>query len=263
MPRKGQQLKRFNNAIIVPGILVACSAVLALAAGSVAPAAAVPRAQAKDAASQMPDGAGKKIIVEKCQVCHSLERIVTSRREKDDWQAVIDLMVEEGATVTDDEVKTVVNYLSANYGPNGPAAAAPVTPAAAPPAAASAPSTIVDPDQTQFVTPPDSMGLPSTVQMSMISGDFTKPGLFSALMKLPADQKIDPHSQSVDLNLVVLRGTYEVGNGDTYDAGKLQPLNAGEVVRFPAQLRHFGHAKGATVILVYGVGPVSMTWGSK
>jgi cytochrome c5/quercetin dioxygenase-like cupin family protein len=263
VPRKGQQLKRFNTAIIVPGILVACSAVLALAAGSVAPAAAVPRAQAKDAASQMPDGAGKKIIVEKCQVCHSLERIVTSRREKDDWQAVIDLMVEEGATLTDDEAKTVVNYLAANYGPNGPSAAAPVTAAAAPPASASAPSTIVDPDQTQFATPPDSMGLPSTVQMSMISGDFTKPGLFSALMKLPADQKIDPHSQSVDLNLVVLRGVYEVGNGDTYDAGKLQPLNAGEVVRFPAQLRHFGHARGATVILVYGVGPVSMSWGSK
>jgi quercetin dioxygenase-like cupin family protein len=82
-------------------------------------------------------------------------------------------------------------------------------------------------------------------------------------MKLPADQKIDPHSQSVDLNLVVLRGTYEVGNGDTYDVGKLQPLNAGEVVRFPAQLSHFGHAKGPTVILLYGVGPVSITWGSK
>jgi hypothetical protein len=266
VPSKGQHPRCFNKAIIVPGILAVCSVLLALAGGSVAPAAPAPHAQAKDAASQMPEGAGKKLIVEKCQLCHSLERIVTSRREKDDWQAVIDLMVEEGAPLTDDEAKTVVNYLTANYGPGGlPATASPAAAPAASPSAVSTstPSTILDPDQTQFVTAPASMGLPSSVQVSMVSGDLSKPGLFSALLKLPDDQKINPHWQSTELNLVVLRGTYEVGNGDAYDAGKLQPLSAGEVARFPAQLHHFGHAKGATVLLMYGVGPATITWASK
>jgi hypothetical protein len=264
VPRKGPHGKRINTAMIVPGILIGCSALLALAGGSIAPAAPIPAAQAKDAASQMPEGAGKKLIVEKCQVCHSLERIVTSRRDKDDWQAVIDLMVEEGAALTDDEAKTVAGYLTANYGPGGPPAAAAASAAApAATAAASALSTIVDPAQTQFAPAPDAMGLPPAVQVSMVSGDFGKAGLFSALVKIPDDQKLNPHWQSTDLNLVVLRGTYEVGNGDAYDASKLQPLSAGEMVRFPAQLHHFGHAKGETLILVYGVGPMSMTWASK
>jgi hypothetical protein len=250
-----------NHALMIPGFLIVCSALLALAGGSVAPAAPAPRAQAKDAASQMPDGEGKKLIVAKCQLCHSLERVVTSQRAKDDWQAVIDLMVEEGALLSDDEAKTVVNYLAANYGPKG------ATPPAAPPAAsmpaATTPSMIVDPDQTQFVTPPDSLGLPAGVQISMISGDLSKAGLFSALLRLPDDQKIDPHWFSAELDLVVLRGTYEFGNGDSYEAGRLQAVTPGEVVRIPAQLHHFGHAKGATVILMYGAGPVSVTWASK
>jgi quercetin dioxygenase-like cupin family protein len=186
---------------------------------------------------------------------------VTSRRGKDDWEAVIGLMLDEGAALTEDEAKTVVDYLTANYGPRRAARATPAAPASAP--AASAPSMIVDPDQTQFLTPPDSLGLPAGVQVSMLSGDFAKQGLFSALFKLPDDQKIDPHWQSADLSLVVLRGTYELGNGDAYDAGKLQPVNAGEVVSIPAQSHHFGHAKGATVILVYGVGPLSMSWAPK
>ncbi len=187
MQCEGQYLKRF--AIIVPGFLIACSAMFALAGGSLAPAAPVPRAQETDAASRMPDGAGKKIIIEKCQLCHSLELIVISRRDKDDWEALINLMIERGAPLADDEPKTVVNYLAANYGPKGTVRAAPVTNAGAPTPASSVQSMIVDPDQAQFVTPSESMGLPSGVQISMISGDFAKPSLFGALLKLPADQK--------------------------------------------------------------------------
>jgi len=261
--RKGQHKDWLNTSILVPAILAACSVVLVLAGGTVAPAAAPPAApQTKEFSAQMPEGAGKKIIVEKCQICHSLERVVTSQRSKDDWQAVIDLMVEEGAPLTDDETKTVVNYLAANYGLKGsaaPPAAAPAEPAPAP----STPSTIVDPDQTQFVTPPDAMGFPAGVQVSMLNGDFSKPGLFSALIKLPDGQRLDPHWLSAEFNLVVLRGTYEWGNGDAYDPGKLQPVSAGQIIRVPAQAHHFGHAKGPTVLLVYGAGPVTMTWAPK
>jgi len=258
LPHRRQQPRPFHTAMIVPGIFAACSIVLVLAGGSTAPAAPAAWPQAKELSAQMPDGAGKKIIVEKCQICHSLERVVTSRRGKDDWQAVIDLMVEEGAPLTDDETKTVVNYLAANYGPTGS-----LEPTPAPAPAAPAPSMIVDPDQTQFAAPPDSLGLPASVQVSMITGDFSRPGLFSALVKLPDGQKLDPHWLSTDLTLVVLRGTYQWGNGETFDAGKLQPVNAGQVIKIPAQTHHFGQAKGATVFLVYGVGPVSMTWASK
>ncbi|MGH9559841.1 MAG: hypothetical protein ACRD3S_00170, partial [Terracidiphilus sp.] len=88
-----------------------------LASVAVSPADPAPRAQTKQWAAQMPEGEGKKIIVEQCELCHTLERVVTTHRGKDDWQAVIDLMVEQGATLSDQQAKTVVDYLAANYGP--------------------------------------------------------------------------------------------------------------------------------------------------
>jgi hypothetical protein len=242
----------------IPAILLSSSLALIFAGAlhsSPAPASPVP--QAKKWADQMPDGDGKKLIVAKCQLCHTLERVVTSHRTKDDWQAVIALMVEQGADLTDDQSKTVVDYLAANYPPKG--AAAPAGAAGSTPGAA--PSAIVDPDQTQFTAAPDTLGVPSGVTMAVVSGDPTKPGLFSVLFKLPADQMIPPHWQSTDVDSVVLRGTYELGNGDSYDASKLQAVSPGQVVHIPAQTHQFGHAKGATVVLLYGVGPLSITWG--
>lgn len=247
-------------------ILLACS-VMTLLAGVVLPAPASPAAQpqAKKWADQMPDGDGKKLIVAKCQLCHTLERVVTAHRTKDDWESIISQMVEQGAALSDDESKTVIDYLAANYSPTSPAAPASGTAAASPAQATgsapgASPSMIVDPDQTQFTSIPDSLGFPKGITMAVVSGDPTKAGLFSFLLKLPADQMVPPHSESGDVDLVVLRGAYEVGNGSTFDPAKLQAINAGGVLHISAQARHFGHAKGATIILLYGVGPLSLTW---
>jgi hypothetical protein len=250
----------------MPAALLSSALALALV-GAVRPTSAsatpTPAPQAKKWADQMPDGDGKKLIVAKCQLCHTLERVVTSHRTKDDWDAVISLMVEQGADLTDDEKKTVTDYLATNYPPKGAggAAAAPAAGAAPTAAGGANSSMIVDPDQSSFTAPPDSLGIPSGITMAVVSGEPTKAGLFSVMLKIPADQMIPPHWQSSDLDSVVLRGTYELGNGDTYDASKLQAVNPGQVVHIPAQTHQFGHAKGATVILLYGVGPLSITWG--
>lgn len=249
----------------MPGILLLCSCVMMLALGvSSAPAAPAPAPQAKKWADQMPDGDGKKIIAAKCQLCHTLERVVTSHRTKDDWQSVIDQMVEQGAALSDDETKAVVDYLASNYPPKdaaaSPAAASGTAPTAGP-ASGAATAMIIDPDQAQFAAAPDSLGLPKGVTMAVVSGDPTKAGLFSVLLKLPASQTIPPHWESTDVDFVVLRGAYQAGSGDAFDASKLQAINAGQVVHVPAQTHQFGQAKDATVVLVYGVGPLSITWG--
>jgi hypothetical protein len=246
----------FHGALIIPAFFLLSSLVLILVgAASPAPASPLPiPPQAKKWADQMPDGDGKKLIVAKCQLCHTLERVVTSHRAKEDWDAVIALMVEQGASLTDDESKTVVDYLATNY---------PVKGAAAPGAAAAggmAPTTIVDPDQASFTTPPDSLGFPKGVAMAVVSGDPAKTGLFSVLLKLPPDQIIAPHWLAVDADSVVLRGSYQLGSGDAFDAGKLQAVNAGQMVHIPAQAHQFGQAKGPTVLLLYGVGPLAVNW---
>lgn len=257
----------------MPAMLLVCSSVVMLVAVTSAPAFPVPAPQAKKWADQMPDGDGKKIITAKCQLCHTLERVVTSHRTKDDWESVINLMVEQGAALSDDETKTVIDYLAANYPPkdaSAPAAGAAsaaggssAAPAAGGPGSAPGGSAtmVVDPDQAQFAPPPDSLGMPKGITMAVVSGDPTKPGLFSILLKLPADLMIPAHWQSTDVDFVVLRGTYQVGNGDAFDASKLQGITPGQMVHVPAQSHQFGQAKGATVVLLYGVGPLSINWG--
>lgn len=260
----------------MPAMLLVCSSVIMLGVVSSAPAFPVPPPQAKKWADQMPDGDGKKIIAAKCQLCHTLERVVTSHRTKDDWESVINLMVEQGAALSDDETKTVIDYLAANYPPKDAAvptagatsaagASGTAGGASAAPGSSAAPggtaTMVFDPDQAQFSAPPDSLGMPKGITMALVSGDPTKPGLFSVLLKLPADLMIPAHWQSTDVDFVVLRGTYQVGNGDAFDASKLQGINPGQLVHVPAQSHQFGQAKGATVVLLYGVGPLSVNWG--
>ena len=247
----------FDRALIIPAFLLLSSLVLILVgAASPAPASPVPiPPQAKKWADQMPDGDGKKLIVAKCQLCHTLERVVTSHRAKEDWDSVIALMVEQGASLTDDESKTVVDYLASNY----PAAKGAAAPGAAA-AGGTAPTAIVDPDQASFTTPPDSLGFPKGVAMAVVSGDPAKPGLFSILLKLPPDQMLAPHWLAVDVDSVVLRGSYQLGTGDSFDASKLQTVNPGQMVHIPAQAHQFGQAKGATVLLLYGEGPLAVNW---
>ena len=242
----------------MPAMLLVCSGLTMIVAVTSAPASPVPWPQAKKWADQMPDGDAKKIITSKCQLCHTLERVVTSHRTKDDWASVVNLMVEQGAALNDDETKTVIDYLAANYPPKDAAAPAAGGSGAAPGAAS---TTVVDPDQAQFSAPPDSLGMPKGITMAVVSGDPAKPGLFSVLLKLPADLMVPAHWQSTDLDFVVLRGTYQVGNGDAVDASKLQGINSGQVVHVPAQSHEFGQAKGATVLLLYGIGPLSISWG--
>jgi hypothetical protein len=247
---KAETRKAPGSTALVSVILFVCSFAIALVGGVSAYPGPRPQGGNKFAA-QMPDGDGKKIIVAKCQLCHTLERVVTANRGKDDWQAVIDLMVAQGAALSDDETKTVVDYLSANFGPKAAGSTS---------SAGSSSTQAVDPDKAQFTAPPDSLGLPKGVQMSVVAGDPMKAGLFSALFKLPADQTVQPHWQSVDVDIAVLRGTYEFGSGDAFDAAKLSTLNAGEVLHIPAQSHQFGRAKGEAVLLVYGVGPLSINW---
>ena len=53
-----------------------------------------------------------------------------------------------------------------------------------------------------------------------------------------------------------LRGTFQIGEGETFDAGKLQTLNPGAVWHIPAQMHYFAEAKDSAIILIYGEGPL-------
>ena len=66
--------------------------------------------------ASLPAGAGKDLVESRCVTCHDLTRIVASRRQKIDWDAIVTNMVTRGATATVDERATMVAYLATQFG---------------------------------------------------------------------------------------------------------------------------------------------------
>jgi competence ComEA-like helix-hairpin-helix protein len=74
------------------------------------------------------DAAGKAVVQKMCVGCHSLNVVTSKRATPDQWSAVVQQMVSRGAEGTDEQIDTVVRYLSDNYGPQSPRAGASTAP---------------------------------------------------------------------------------------------------------------------------------------
>ena len=70
---------------------------------------------------ELPDGAGKQIVMTKCATCHDYARIANGKFDKDRWNDIIEEMraYMQGSTVskdlTDQEAKTLLTYVSENF----------------------------------------------------------------------------------------------------------------------------------------------------
>lgn len=97
------------------------------------PASAQAPAQVEDpgtaAALQMTEIPGKATTERVCAQCHSLELALGVRRSPDEWNQVIERMMANGLTASDDELYEMSDYLGANYAPlpPEPAVAAPAS----------------------------------------------------------------------------------------------------------------------------------------
>lgn len=101
------------------------------------PAAAAPAPKPVE----LPEGDGKPIATEYCQMCHKLTNLTKAHKDLDDWKDTIQTMIDRGASIPDDKVDVLAQYLTANFGPKAAAseanaqAAAPAAPAPSPDAA--------------------------------------------------------------------------------------------------------------------------------
>jgi cytochrome c5 len=105
-------------------------------------AAAAPAAPPAPKPVELPEGDGKPIATEYCQMCHKLTNLTKARKDLDDWKDTIHTMIDRGASIPDDKIDVLAQYLASNFGPKDAAAAAnapaaaPATPAPSPDAAA-------------------------------------------------------------------------------------------------------------------------------
>jgi len=63
-----------------------------------------------------PAKTAKKLFEERCSICHGLDRAKDNRRSADEWARTVRRMRDAfGAKLTDEEAKTIIDYLSKHY----------------------------------------------------------------------------------------------------------------------------------------------------
>ena len=97
--------------------------------------------------------------------------------------------------------------------------------------------------------------------VASVDGDMNAEGTPFVLRLRCADgSKIPAHWHPTDENVTVLKGTFLVGMGETFDESKMQTMNVGNFVSMPKEMRHFAMSKGETIVQVHGAGPFKVNW---
>jgi cytochrome c5 len=63
----------------------------------------------------LPDGPGKRVLLNTCTLCHDLGRVKLGRRSPEEWEEALNAMLNEGAQLSDEEFAAVLGYLSKHF----------------------------------------------------------------------------------------------------------------------------------------------------
>jgi hypothetical protein len=97
--------------------------------------------------------------------------------------------------------------------------------------------------------------------LAPVSGDSSVEGAsFVLRLRCVDGAKIPAHWHPTDENVTVLKGTFLVGMGESFDESKLQTMNVGNFLTMPKEMRHFAASKGESIVQVHGVGPFKVNW---
>jgi len=70
-------------------------------------------AQANDIV--LPDGKAKTLIQNTCTECHGLDTVVSTPMSPEKWRETVKRMVKRGATLSPEEIDTVVDYMTVYF----------------------------------------------------------------------------------------------------------------------------------------------------
>jgi mannose-6-phosphate isomerase-like protein (cupin superfamily) len=98
------------------------------------------------------------------------------------------------------------------------------------------------------------------VRTAVLEGDPSKPGFYLTINHFPPGVMSRPHYHPDERYVVVLRGTWNTGEGDAVAPEKTVPLKPGDYMRHPAGGHHYdGGLDEETYIAISGYGPTSAT----
>jgi len=71
-------------------------------------------------ADQLPEAAGKVLVLSACTTCHTPDLLASQRLTPEQWAGKVTKMQGWGAVVSEADVATMANYLATNFGPDVP-----------------------------------------------------------------------------------------------------------------------------------------------
>jgi quercetin dioxygenase-like cupin family protein len=94
------------------------------------------------------------------------------------------------------------------------------------------------------------------VQTTVLTGDPTKPGLYTVRVSIAPHTQVRPHTHRDNRSVLVLSGLWRMGYGRTADPAALKELPAGSFYTEPGGQPHFAETRDEPVVLcVTGYGP--------
>jgi quercetin dioxygenase-like cupin family protein len=114
------------------------------------------------------------------------------------------------------------------------------------------------PDSLDWQPAPPS--LPAGAKIALLEGDPAKPGPFVFRVKFPDGYRVPPHTHPKPERMTVISGTLYFGMGEKFDRAGAREMPAGTFGTWPAGMKHYGWAKGETVLQVHGEGPWTITY---
>jgi quercetin dioxygenase-like cupin family protein len=102
---------------------------------------------------------------------------------------------------------------------------------------------------------------PPSARLAIVVGEPAQAGPYTIRVKMPKGVKLMPHRHPEDRVYTVISGTFYIGLGDEFDAGKLQAYPPGAVIVLPGDTSHFHWAKsGEYVTQVTAIGPLGLEY---
>jgi quercetin dioxygenase-like cupin family protein len=99
------------------------------------------------------------------------------------------------------------------------------------------------------------------IQTVVLKGDPTKAGLYTLLLRIGPNTKIDAHAHPDDRVATVVSGTWYFGYGKQFNEAALKALPAGSFYTEPPNSNHFAMTRQeGAVIQISGTGPSGTTY---
>ena len=107
---------------------------------------------------------------------------------------------------------------------------------------------------------PAPPSLPRGAQISVLSGNPDRPGMFVIRLRMPPGYRIAPHSHPSDEYVTVISGQSFLGMGNRFDPRKGARLRAGGFVKAPKNMNHFAWSDTGAMVQIVAEGPFAVKY---